>query len=151
MSEIDYEKRKLLKQLPPDQAIDLYLAGLPPERQALVFAMWEMMADLTQGVVRRAYAFDRERLLTFVSVMTDDLPELLHLAPEAQMPIEMKELFRSWISGFDHMLPAQRIQSQDRKQQLMVETLLGAWLKAGTWVARGIDWLGIEELPLEEP
>ena len=63
--------------------------------------------------------------------MTDDLPELLHLAPEAQMPIEMKELFRSWISGFDHMLPSQRIQSQDRKQQLMVETLLGAWLKAG--------------------
>ena len=54
MSEIDYEKRKQLKQLPPDQAIDLYLAGLPPERQALVFAMWEMMVDLTQGVVRRA-------------------------------------------------------------------------------------------------
>jgi hypothetical protein len=151
VTEIDFEKRKLLKQLPPDQAIELYLSGLPPERQALVYAMWEMMTDLTSGVTRRAFRFNQERVLTLVSVMTDDLPELLHLAPEEQMPLELKEMFRSWISGFEHMLPEQRIRSKDRKQQLMVETLLGAWLKAGSWIRRGIDWLGIEELPLEEP
>jgi hypothetical protein len=149
-SEIDFEKRKLLRQLPPDRAIELYLAGLEPERQKLVFAMWDMMVDLTRGVTRRAYRYNQERVLMLVSVMTDDLPELLHLAPEDQMPLELKEMFRSWISGFEHMMPANRVRSKDRKQQLMVETLLGAWMKAGVWVHRGVEWLGIEELPLEE-
>lgn len=150
MTDIDYEKRRLLKTLPPDQAIELYLAGLEPERQALVLAMWEMISDITQGVIRRGYRYKTERVLTLVSVMTDDLPELLHLAPEDQMPLELKEMFRSWISGFEHMLPEQRIRSKDRKNQMMVETLLGAWLKASQWVTRGVGWLGIEEIPLEE-
>jgi hypothetical protein len=149
--EIDYEKRRLLKTLPPDRAIELYLAGLPPERQQLVYAVWEMLVDLTSGVQRRAYRFDQARLLTFVAVITDDLPELLHLAPEDRMPVELKEMFRSWISGFEHMMPENRIRSKDRKQQMMVETLLGAWLKAGLWVSRGVEWLRIEELPRESP
>jgi hypothetical protein len=150
MSEIDYEKRRLLKTLPPDQALELYLAGLPPERSALVLAMWEMLSDITRGVMQRAYSFDQDRVLTLVSVMTDDLPELLHLAPEEQMPLELKEMFRSWISGFEHMLPEERIRSKDRKNQMMVETLLGAWLKASQWVSRGVEWLGIQEVQLEQ-
>jgi hypothetical protein len=151
VGEIDYERRRLLKQLSPDDAVELYLEGLPPERKALVYALWEMLADLTSGVVRRAYSYDKERLLTFTTVITDDLPELLHLAPEERMPLEMKEMFRSWISGFEHMMPAQRIRSKERKQQMMVETLLGAWLKAGLWVSRGVEWLKIQELPIESP
>jgi len=150
MTEIDFEKRRLLKTLPPDEAIELYLAGLDPERQALVLAMWEMISDITQGVIRRGYRYNSEKVLTLVSVMTDDLPELLHLAPEEQMPLELKEMFRSWISGFEHMLPEQRIRSKDRKNQMMVETLLGAWLKTSQWVTKGVQWLGIEELNLEE-
>jgi len=150
MTDIDFEKRKLLKQLPPEQAIELYLAGLPPERQALVLAIWEMMSDVTRGVLQRSYRYDQQRVLTLVSVMTDDLPELLHLAPEEQMPLELKEMFRSWISGFEHMMPEQRVRSKDRKNQIMVETLLGAWLKASEWVTRGVEWLGIQEIELEE-
>jgi hypothetical protein len=150
VSEIDYEKRRMLQKLPPSQAVELYLAGLPPERREVVNAIWAMLSDITQGVTRRAYSFDRERTLLFVTVIVDDIPELLHLAPEAKMPLELKEMFRSWISGFEHMLPASRIRSSDRKQQMMVETLLGAWLKAGLWVSKGVAWLKIEELPLDE-
>ena len=148
MSEIDFELRARLKKLPPDEAIRLYLETLPPERRALVEAGWSMMRDVTAGVMRRAYSFDKERLLVLVDVLTDDLPELLQLAPEDQMPLELKEMFRGWISGFEHMLPGQRVRSENRKHQMMIETLLGGWYKASMWMVQGIEWLRINELPL---
>ncbi|MGI0129444.1 MAG: hypothetical protein ACREEC_04725, partial [Thermoplasmata archaeon] len=145
MSKIDFEKRRLLKTLDPEDAIVLYLESIPEERRNLVYALWEMIVDLTGGVLRRAYRYDRQRLLALTEVITDDLPELLQLAPEDQMPLEMKEMFRGMISGFEHMLPHQRITSKDRRQQIMVEIMLGAWLKAGLWVGRGVEWLEVKE------
>src|SRR5208282_4003234 len=128
MTDIDGKRRDMLKKMKPEDAVAYYLETLPPERQALVFALWNVLADLTEGVTSARFTFDKDRVTALVEVMTDDLPELLQLAPEEQMPLEMKEMFRSWISGFEHMLPIQRVQSGDRKNQLMVATLLGAWL-----------------------
>lgn len=138
--------REQLKKLPPDQAIELFLLNLPPERRLVCLAGWEAIHNVTETLQEGGYVMDKQRVLTMLDVVTEDIPDLLYLSPEESMPQEFKQLFRSWISLIEHSLPRQKILRDSEKDRAEINAILAACMEATKLLDRGFQYFGIRKV-----
>jgi len=140
------QTREQLRQLKdPEKAIELFMLQLPPERRLLTLTGWEAVHNVTRTLQEGGYVMNKERVLTMLDVITEDIPDLLYLSPEDAMPHEFKQLFRSWISLIEHSLPREKILRDSEKDRAEINAILAACMEATKLLDRAFAYFEIRK------